>query len=86
MSGACLQEWEEEYLQVLQGWQLLQEGLPASVQRHDDIGLAVLRPPRSLHYYSAFSWAIGCDTVLTALPGNRFEVESRWVGGCYACI
>lgn len=72
-------QWEEEYREVLQGWRLLEEGRSGgSVVRYDDIGLAVLRPPRPLHYYSLFSHAIGCDVVLCQYPGQRYEVECRY--------
>ncbi|KAL4433981.1 hypothetical protein ABPG75_000422 [Micractinium tetrahymenae] len=71
-------EWEEEYAAVLEGWALLEGGRPAAVQAHPQLGLAVLRPPRPLHYYSLFSHALGADTVLTVLPGQRYEVESRY--------
>lgn len=71
------QDWEEEYERVLAGWRGVQEGLPSSVERHEGLGLAVLRLQQPLHYYSAWSWAIGCDTVLTVLPWQRYELESR---------
>ncbi len=150
--GALPQDWEEEYERVLAGWCSVQEGLPSSVERHEGLGLAVLRLSQPLHYYSgapgggrvcewaglrmgggsypccwiaaqvevcadramsgasccadvgqlvvallcgwhtsvereslpccllvpaAWSWAIGCDTVLTVLPWQRYELESR---------
>ncbi|PRW60398.1 hypothetical protein C2E21_1135 [Chlorella sorokiniana] len=71
-------DWEEEYERVLAGWRAVQEGLPSSVERHEGLGLAVLRLQQPLHYYSAWSWAIGCDTVLTVLPWQRYELESRY--------
>lgn len=71
------QDWEEEYERVLAGWRAVQEGLPSSVERHEGLGLAMLRLQQPLHYYSAWSWAIGCDTVLTVLPWQRYELESR---------
>lgn len=61
----------------MDGWRAL-AGAPGAVSRHDDVGLAVLRPPSPLHYYSLFSHAIGADTVLTQLPKQRYELESRW--------
>lgn len=64
---------------MLNGWAALEGGRPASVRVHPGMGLAVLRPPRPLHYYALFSHALGADTVLTVLPGQRYEVESRWV-------
>lgn len=76
-----IQDWEEECKLVLAGWAAVEAAKPHSVHRHDDLGLVVLRLEAPLHYYCAFSHAIGADTVLTALPGQRFEVESRWVGG-----
>ena len=42
------QEWQDEYEQVLAGWRALQAGLPASVRRHDGLGLVALSPPRPL--------------------------------------
>ena len=48
-----------------QGWELLERGkAEGAVRRHQDLGLAVLRAPRPLHYYSLFSHAIGCDVVV----------------------
>lgn len=61
----------------MSGWRTAQAGLPASVERHEGLGLAVLRLQQPLHYYSAWSFAIGCDTVLTELPWQRYELESR---------
>jgi hypothetical protein len=50
----------------LQGWQLLENGkAEGAVRRHEGVGVAVLRPPRPLHYYSLFSHAIGCDVVVS---------------------
>jgi hypothetical protein len=72
-----LQDWQEEYNVVMEGWQLVECGRPATVQRHDELGLVVVRPPRPLHYYCLFSFAIGADVVVTCMPGNRYEVESR---------
>lgn len=72
------QEWEEDYSSVLAGWQLMEDMRPNSVHRHDNLGMVVLRPARPLNYYSLFSFAIGADTVVTVLPGNRYEVESRY--------
>ena len=76
-SSAALQDWQQEYTAVLAGWQLLEDSRAELVQRHEGIGLAVVRPPKPLHYYCTFSFAIGCDTVLTVLPGSRYELESR---------
>ena len=91
-------EWQDEYAEVMEGWAALQgggggsegQGDCSAVHRHGDVGLAVLRPPRPLHYYSSFSHAIGCDVVATLLPGRRYEVECRCLcargggglGGC----
>lgn len=72
-----LQDWQAEYDAVMEGWQLMERGRPATVQRHDELGLVVLRPPRPLHYYSLFSFAICADVVVTCMPGNCYEVESR---------
>lgn len=78
ISECCyMQEWEEDYSSVLAGWQLMEDMRPNSVHRHDNLGMVVLRPARPLNYYSLFSFAIGADTVVTVLPGNRYEVESR---------
>ena len=56
-----------------QGWRLLEEAKAAgAVVHHADVGVAVLRPPRPLHYYSLFSHALGCDMVVSprALSGG----------------
>lgn len=76
-SAAAVQEWEEEYERVLDEWAALERGRPATVQRHAGLGAAIVRSPRALHYYSLFSFAIGCDTVVTVMPGQKYEVESR---------
>lgn len=53
----------------LQGWQLLEDGKAGgAVARHEDVGLAVLRPPRPLHYYCLFSHALGLDVVVSWGP------------------
>lgn len=83
----------QEYGAVLAGWSLLAPGvsvasssgsgglhLPAAagVVRHEGLGVAVVRVPRPLHYYSLFSFAEpGCDVVVTLMDGQRYEVECR---------
>lgn len=53
MAGAQIpQDWEDEYERVLAGWRAVEAGLPSSVERHEGLGLAVLRLQQPLHYYS----------------------------------
>ena len=49
---------------------MMEDSLLAIVQRHNNLGLVVVRPEKPLHYYCSFSFAIGADLVLTVLPGN----------------
>lgn len=57
-------------VQVVAGFDQLQ-GLGCSVQVYKDVGLAVLRCPEPLHYYSLFSHTCGCDYVLTMYDHHR---------------
>lgn len=57
-------------VQVVAGFDQLQ-GPGCSVQVYRDVGLAVLRCPEPLHYYSLFSHTCGCDYVLTMYDHNR---------------
>ncbi|GLC41538.1 hypothetical protein PLESTM_001212500 [Pleodorina starrii] len=75
---AVWQEWQDEYREVVSGFDVLTGG-PPSVERYGSVGLVVLRPPEpSLHYYSLFSHTIGYDTVLTMYDNQRYELESKY--------
>jgi hypothetical protein len=53
--------------------------LEGCVKVCDASGLAVVKPAAPLHYYSIFSRTIGQDVVLTMYPGNKYEVESKYI-------
>ncbi|GIL82720.1 hypothetical protein Vretimale_8294 [Volvox reticuliferus] len=75
---AVWQEWQDEYREVVSGFDVL-TGEPPSVERYSSVGLVVLRPPEpTLHYYSLFSHTIGYDTVLTMYDNQRYELESKY--------
>ncbi|KXZ54901.1 hypothetical protein GPECTOR_4g973 [Gonium pectorale] len=72
------QEWQDEYREVVSGFDLISQD-PCAVELHRPVGLAVVRAPEpTLHYYSIFSYTVGYDTVLTMYDGQRYEVESKY--------
>ncbi|GIL55153.1 hypothetical protein Vafri_10748 [Volvox africanus] len=75
---AVWQDWQDEYREVVSGFDVLTGDLP-TVERHSAVGLVVLRPPEpTLHYYSLFSHTIGYDTVLTMYDNQCYELESKY--------
>ncbi|KAG2498182.1 hypothetical protein HYH03_003937 [Edaphochlamys debaryana] len=73
------QEWQDEYKEVVSGFDVFCDTEPPAVERHRAVGLTVLRAPEpTLHYYSLFSHTVGYDTVLTMYGGQRYELESKY--------
>uniref|UniRef100_A0A061R1C2 Uncharacterized protein n=2 Tax=Tetraselmis sp. GSL018 TaxID=582737 RepID=A0A061R1C2_9CHLO len=68
------QHWESEYREVLEGF----ASLEGRVEAFPDLGLAVARPPRPLHYYCTFSRTVGSDVLLTVYEGGRYELEAKY--------
>lgn len=76
-------QWEEEYLRVIQEYNLLhghdhgQEHL--SFETFPEISLVCVRGDcEPLHYYSLFSPSRGFDIVLSMWQGNRYELELKY--------
>lgn len=63
---AYAKEWRGEHERVLADWRALEASKPASVQLHQEIGLAVVQAQRPVHYYALFSHTLGCDAVVSA--------------------
>lgn len=63
--------WQEEYKQVVSGFDQLHHGPGCGVDVHPGVGLAIATCPDPLHYYSIFSHTCGCDYVLTLYAHNR---------------
>lgn len=53
--------------------------LAGRVEAVRELGLAVVRAPRPLHYYSSFSHTIGCDYVVRSAcrPRRALAVRAR---------
>mmetsp|Transcript_34656 Transcript_34656/g.98191 ORF Transcript_34656/g.98191 Transcript_34656/m.98191 type:complete len:198 (+) Transcript_34656:272-865(+) len=66
--------WEKEYWAVRCGY----EALEGRVEDVPDLGLAIVRPPEPLHYYSTFSRTKSSDILVTIYPGGRYEVEAKY--------
>jgi len=49
-----------------------------SVSRDASTGVAIVRAPRPLHYYSLFSQTIGADVIVSVYPGQHYEVEAKY--------
>jgi len=69
---------KSEYAAVSADWALACS--PAVCVSQSNGGLAVIRSPRALHYYAAFSLTEGAEAVLTLLPGRRYELELKYTG------
>jgi hypothetical protein len=74
--------WQQEYTQVVEDYKLIKEqGL---VKKYSEIGVAVVRCPRPVHYYALFSHTIGCDVVVSEYiddsvsNGWKYEVEEKY--------
>jgi hypothetical protein len=68
-------EWQEEYKQVVSGFDSVQQ---EDVETLPALGLAIVQAEEPLHYYSLFSHTIGCDYVLSIYDGNRYELEAKY--------
>ncbi|MEW5314804.1 MAG: hypothetical protein WDW38_006273 [Sanguina aurantia] len=71
------EQWQDEYKQVVSGFDLLQ-GPSCCVEQRRDIGLTIISAPEPQHYYSLFSLSIGFDVVLSMYDYNRYEVECKY--------
>jgi len=56
--------WQQEYDKVLEDYKLLKE--QGQVKKYPEIGVAIVRCPRPVHYYALFSHTIGCDVVVSS--------------------
>ena len=53
---------------------------PDSIHRCPSLGLAIVNAPWPMHYYALFGRTAGLDTVMTIMPGGRYEVECKYTG------
>ena len=70
-------DWEEEYNQVLAGYQVI-HSLATRVMHYPEIGLVQVQTPEPVHYYALFSRSIGSDMVLAQYNQNRYELEYKY--------
>jgi len=72
-------QWRHEYAAVLREW----ESLRGCVTVYEDVGLAVVRAPAAVHYYSLFSHSLGCDSVVSSTWAglSGFRVLRGWFTG-----
>ena len=73
-------EFDAEFARVLADADALAEQPGGGVRRLEEIGLAVVHAPRALHYYSLFARTGGLDSVLSVMPGGRYELELKYTG------
>lgn len=55
--------WQPEYEQVLEDYKLIEK--QGQVKKYPEIGLAIVRCPRPVHYYALFSHTLDCDVVVS---------------------
>lgn len=55
--------WKQEYDQVLEDYKFIKE--QGHVEKYPEIGVAIVRCPRPVHYYALFSHTLGCDVVVS---------------------
>ena len=68
-------EFDAELAKVVGDVNALAAQPGGGVQLHPLLGLAVVTAPHALHYYALFGPTRGLDTVMTVMPGGRFEVR-----------
>lgn len=68
--------WHAEFDEVMAGIEAVERS--GSVTRRPELGLAVVRAPRPLHYYALFSFSAGADVVASVYPGGRYELEAKY--------
>lgn len=65
-------QFDAELSRVLRDAEDLARSPCGSVRRVETLGLAVLHPPRTMHYYALFGPTAGCDVVVSIYPGHRY--------------
>jgi hypothetical protein len=81
-----INDGDEETRRVLEGVERLYRNVSGLVEwdgpceRWDTLGVCVVRCDEPVHYYALFSLAVDSDVVVGVYDGNRYEVESRYVG------
>lgn len=66
--------WQEEYDQVLEDYKLIEE--QGMVTKYPEIGVAIVRCPRPVHYYALFSHTLGCDVVVSEYIDSKNTLDN----------
>ena len=87
LAAKCgIHDGDEETRRVLEGVERLYGNVSGlsewdgPCERCDTLGVCVVRYDEPVHYYALFSLAVDSDVVVGVYNGNRYEVESRYVG------
>jgi hypothetical protein len=69
-------DWEEEYNQVVDGLQLIEE--KGEIIDYPEIKLQVVKSVEPSHYYTQFAKSAKADMVLSIYDDNRYELEYKY--------